>query len=251
VSAPVFLPATGQELADTVAPSEYARLLGLPRGRPLEGELAERARGARDWYARRGRPLVASRRILLAPPRDAAVCLEGGEPLRSASLASRLRAAESHALVVLAATAGPEIGEEVDRLWADGRPDEAFFLDRLGAAVTERLVFWAGRTLCRAAEPQGETLLPHASPGCGDWDLRDQHRLWDVLFGDDASLAGPLRLLSSGALHPRHAVLAAMGVSRQTHAAPTPADMCRACDLSPCAFRRAPFQTAGLTLEVR
>jgi hypothetical protein len=27
--------------------------------------------------------------------------------------------------------------------------------------------------------------------------------------------------------------------------------MCRACDLSPCAFRRAPFQTAGLTLEVR
>jgi hypothetical protein len=246
VTAPVVLPASGAELADSVPAPEYARLLGMPRGRRLEGDLADRAAAARAWYARHGRPFVASRRLPLAARPDGALVLEGGTALRSASLADRLRAADARALVLLAATAGAEVGEEVDRLWAEGRPDEAFFLDRLGAAVTERLVFWAGRTLCRAAEPLGETLLPHASPGCGGWDLADQHRVWAALFGGDASLAGPLRLVSSGALHPRHAVLAAMGVSPKPAAAPTPADLCRGCDLSPCAFRRAPYDRSAL-----
>src|SRR5262249_53967043 len=86
-------------------------------------------------------------------------------PLRSVTLAHRLREAAAPTLVVLAASAGPEVGEEVDRLWAAGKPDEAFFLDRLGAAVTERLGFLAGRTLCPAAAPQGQAPLPARRPG--------------------------------------------------------------------------------------
>jgi hypothetical protein len=253
VTAPVFLPATGPELAEGVPAAEYARLLGIPRGRPFEGDVALRAAGARAWYARHGRPFVAARRARLAPRPGGALALEGVGPLRSVTFAHRLREAAAEMLVVLAATAGPEVGEEVDRLWAAGKPDEAFFLDRLGAAVTERLVFWTGRTLCRAAEPQGETLLPHASPGCGDWDLGDQHALWTALFRGDESLAGPLELLPSGGLRPRHAALAAMGVTRQAAGAATspqtPADFCRACDLSPCAFRRAPHDRAPALAE--
>ncbi len=90
-------------------------------------------------------------------------------------------AGEAHALVVLAATAGTEVAEEISRHWTEGRPDEAFFLDRLAVAVTEHLIHWSSAFLCRAGAPVQETLLPHLSPGCGDWDLSDQHRLAGVL----------------------------------------------------------------------
>src|SRR5262249_56740467 len=119
---------------------------GSPRGRVSGGGAPPGGAGARAWSAPHGRRFVAARRARLAPRPGGALALEGVGPLRSVTLAHRLREAAAPTLVVLAATAGLEVGEEVDRLWAAGKPDEAFFLDRLGAAVTERLGFSAART---------------------------------------------------------------------------------------------------------
>jgi hypothetical protein len=214
------LPVTGPELAWAIGPEQQARLLGLPRGRALEGELAERAAAARSWYAAHGRPFVAWRREPLHGVEGPLIRLGCGARLQSAALSRRLGSAEAHALVALAASAGPEVGEEADRHWKEGRPDEAFFLDRFGASVAERLVRWSVEVLGRAAEAEGEALLPHLSPGCSDWDLADQHRLWWLLFGDGSCSSGPLRILDSGALFPRHSVLAGLGVARRKAEAP-------------------------------
>jgi len=242
------LPVEGAELAAAVPEREYLRLLQMPRTRPLDGDLRDRADGARDWYARHGRPFAAVRRTGLSGLEAATVVLDTDEALTSVVLADRLRAGEAHAVVALAASAGREVGEEITRLWSAERPDEAFFLDRFAAAVTERLVFWTAVTLCREFEPAGETLLPHLSPGCGPWDLADQHRLMGLLTGraqanrDSEGLVslGPVSLLPSGALRPPHSVLAVFGVTKRMLAA-TADDLCRGCDLDPCAFRRAPF----------
>jgi len=205
---------TAAELAGAIGPEEQARLLGLPRARVLDGELAERAAAARAWYAVHGRPFLAWRREPLESVNAPVVRLRSGEELRSAALSRRLASSDAHAFVALAASAGPEVGEEADRRWKDGRPDEAFLLDRFGASVAERLVGWGAEALRRAAEPEGETLLPHLSPGCSDWELADQHRLWALLFGDGSCSSGPLRILDSGGLFPRHSVLAGFGVAR-------------------------------------
>lgn len=235
----LILQASGSELAAAVTAREYNRLLQLPRDRELDGDLRDRAESARAWYAQNGKPFVASRRVELEHSADDDDISVGGTTLRSLVLAQRLRAAEAHALMVVAASAGTEVAEETARHWKEGRPDEAYFLDRFAVAVTERLLFWASATLCRASETSRETLLPHLSPGCGNWDLDDQHRLWSLLAGNAAGL-GPVRILESGALHPQHSVLAAMGVTRR-HVSTSPEQLCRSCDLSPCAFRRAPF----------
>jgi hypothetical protein len=137
-----------------------------------------------------------------------------GRELRRAGLCRRLAPAGAHAFVALAASAGPEVAEEADRHWKEGRPDEAYFLDRYGAAVAERLVRWSAAALARCGLADGETLLPHLSPGCGDWELGEQHRLWSLLFGDGSCGSGPLRILESGGLFPRHSVLAGMGVAK-------------------------------------
>jgi hypothetical protein len=229
----------GQEMAGAVEEWEYLRLLGLPRSRPLEGELSQRSAGARSWYAAHGRPYIAARKVAIKRLGDESVQVESGQHFTSRTLASRLRSGEAHALLALAVSAGAEVDQESRRLWEEDKPDESYFLDRFGVAVTERLVFWAMRWFCRRSEPVGETVLPHLSPGCGSWDFQDQLKLMSLLT-EEATGPGPLRMLPSGMLLPKSTLLAALGVTR-LQVLPSPADACKACDLSPCTFRRAPY----------
>jgi hypothetical protein len=239
---------TGLQLAGEVRDRELLRLLSMPRGRELEGDLRERAESARAWYAEHGRPYAAARRAAIVSTDGGSVRLEDGTELRSTVLADRLRHGEAQGLFALAATSGREVAEEVAQRWKGDRPDEAYFLDRFAVAVAERLVFWAAGELCRASEASGETVLAHLSPGCGHWDLADQHRVMALLAEppaplgahDDRVRLGPIELLPSGALHPQHSILAVLGVTRRASST-TPEDLCRECDHQPCAFRRAPF----------
>ncbi|MFI4945913.1 MAG: hypothetical protein ACHP85_21750 [Burkholderiales bacterium] len=234
----------GAELAAAVSARELLRLVGLPRGRELAAELRERAQAARAWYAAHGRPFAATRRCAVERVSAGEVLLAGGTTLRSDALAEGLRASRGHAVVVLAVSAGPEAAVESRRLWPD-RPDEAYFLDRFAAAVAEALVLWASGHECREASGAGETLLPPLSPGCGRFEIGDQQRLMQLLGGTPTAAGrlqlGPLELLETGALDPQHSLLAVLGVTRQSVAAAAPEDLCRACELEPCGFRRAPF----------
>lgn len=83
---------------------EYARLLGYPAGKSLQGAVLERAEQASSWYERHGRPRVFVR--------------DG----------------------VVAITAGAEVEAKIARLWGEDRIDEAYFLDRFAAGVVEHLV---------------------------------------------------------------------------------------------------------------
>jgi hypothetical protein len=86
---------------------EYARLLGYPAGKPLEGDVLARAEEALDWYRRHGKPKVVT-------------LVVGNE-------------------TIAAITAGSEVEDEVAKLWEADRVDEAYFLDRLAAAAVEHL----------------------------------------------------------------------------------------------------------------
>lgn len=229
------------EIAVDVPEREYRRLLQWPHGRPLPGTLRECAHDARQWYALHGRPLVATRRVEVRAVAANAVLLESGTVLTGETFAAQLRAGRAHALVAVAASAGPEVADEAARLWAADRPDAGYFLDRLAAAIAERLLLRTASGLRRELVPRRERLLPRHSPGCGHWHLADQRRLLDLL-GD----CGPVTMLPSGALRPQHSVLAAFGVTRQTRVAATDAASCRSCELDPCGFRRVPFKRPAL-----
>ena len=239
------LEVSGKKLASAVSERELKRLLGLPRSFELEGDLRARADGARAWFAENGRPFAAARRVGVDRVEEERVFLEDGSELRSAALAGSLRSARGHAVVVLAASAGRESADESRRLWAEERPDEGYFLERFSTAVTEALVRSAATLLCRSAAAAQETLLAHHSPGCGRWCIEDQPRLMTLLEGtpieDGKMRLGPIELHDSGGLDPANSLLAVLGVTRLAKPSASLADLCRACDLVPCAFRRAPM----------
>lgn len=229
------------DMAAQVTPEEYARLLLIPRHKLLEEDLADRARMARAWFAEHGRPWIGARRVAIARLDSAGVTLATGQSFASSALAERLRAADASAVVAVAVTAGAEAEVEYRRHWTEGRPDEGFFVERFAVGVTEQLVRFASAWTCRNSEKGGETALFHASPGCGSWPLEEQGKLMSVLAAGPATTVGPVRMWPTGALSPTHSVLALVGLTRR-QIAPTPADACRSCDLTPCSFRRAPFR---------
>jgi hypothetical protein len=230
--------------AAAVDEGELARLLGYPVGRRggFEGRVAELVETARTWYAWHGRPWVAARRLAIRAIDGARVEVEAGETLRSERLAGWLHDAGAGELVVAVVTAGPEVDQRAAALWADDRPDEAYFADRFGAAVAEHLAAATAVTLRERYRSDGLALLPGYSPGYDGWPLEDQHPLFRLLRENPPLPVAPLsvEILDSGMLTPKSSLLAAFGLS------PHPDRVeplwrrgrCSWCSRSPCALRR-------------
>jgi hypothetical protein len=157
---------------------EYARLIGYPPGKALEGAVLARAEEAIAWYDRHGKPRVQTRAV-------------GSE-------------------TVAAITAGSEVEKEIAKLWAADRVDEAYFLDRLAAAVVEHLAASLGNG---------------RSPGHKGFPLSEQARLYALV---DPS---GIEILPSGMLRPTHSLLAVYGAEG------APVSPCLSCDWR-CSYRR-------------
>lgn len=225
-------------IAAEITPQELNRVLGMPRERGLDGDLAERAAGARAWYAAHGTPYVRVYRYDIAEIGTDAVTLAGGRRLMGERLAEHLRRYDAHAIAAIAVSAGAEVDEASAAAWQDDRPDEGYFLERLGVAVVERLLFRTTLDFCQHSGQAGETLTPHLSPGCGRWELAQQHVLYTMLFPEDER--GPISLLESGGLAPKNSLLAVAGITRGA-VVHSRTDGCRSCSHQKCGFRRAPY----------
>jgi hypothetical protein len=232
-------------LADTspevnVAAAEYSRLLGYPRDHVMQGRAAELAEQAREWYARHGQPWMYARQAGTVEVAGDEIRIDGAE-FRSLRVARTLREAGAHGAVLVAVGAGPEVEEQVSRLWAEEKPDEYFFLEMYGSAVVEHLTTAAGARLCGWAESNGMAVLPHYSPGYPEWDIAQQGRL-RALFGDE--LPHRLEVLDSGMLRPKKSLLAVFGLTRHVERVRKLSELvpCENCSFSPCQFRRAPYR---------
>lgn len=235
------------ELASTmpdvnVQPSEYARLLGYPRGWVLEGRARELADWARSWYAKNGRPWVFARQADAFEISENAVCIEGVS-FSSNALRETIRKAEAHSVVLVAVGAGPEAEQEAHRRWEEGKPDEYFFLEMFASAVVEHLTTATGANLCDWAERHEMVVLPHYSPGYPDWDVVDQAKLLALIKRREL-LPSSVDVLDSGMLRPKKTLLAVFGLTRQGEHLRRLTDLiaCENCSFASCQYRRVPYR---------
>lgn len=229
-----------------VASAEYQRLLGYPRDFELEDRSAELAEASRRWYAEHGRPWVYARR-------SDSLSLAGGQVwidgvcFQSERLHATLEEAASDSVVLVAASAGPELEQQAQRLWHEEKPDEYFFLEVYGSAIVEHLITMKGAELCAWADSCGQAILPHYSPGYPEWDIAQQAALFDLICEQSTDrLPGELVVLDSGMLRPKKSLLAVFGVTRHRDRVARLTDLspCESCSYLSCQYRRAPYQGA-------
>ena len=227
------------DLARMVTDESYARLLGYPDGELVAGRVMELAAQSRDWFAAHAAPWSAARTLRVTARSDREVTLEDRTTLVSRRLSTRLADIDASALVIAVASVGEAIDTASATHWHSDRPDEAFFLDRLGAAVAVRLAAWVGEHLRSLAAERSRALGPGYSPGYDGWEVTDQKRLAGLLAEMPEPLPGPLEAFESGMIHPKNSLLAVFGLSHR----PAEADLqwkrhpCSWCSLSGCGLR--------------
>jgi hypothetical protein len=223
--------------------AEYKRLLGYPPQRALSPRARQLARWARAWYAKHGRPWTYARQASRLDITSGSVLVDGA-PFASQRLQHTLQLAEAHSVVLVAVSAGPEIEQEAQRAWQDGKPDEYFFLEMFGSAVVERLTTMVGAGLCAWADGQGMAVLPHYSPGYSGWEMAEQPRLLELIRQTrQHALPGEVSVLDSGMLRPKKSLLAVFGLTRHADRVGRLTELipCEACSFQPCQYRRRPY----------
>lgn len=236
-----------------VQESEYQRLLGYPKNRPLEGRARELTDAARKWFHTNGRPWIYAREAGAPGLQDGKVRL-GATEFSSERLHSLFAEAEVHSVVLVAVSAGRQCEQQAQKLWEEGKPDEFFFLKVFGSAVVEHLVTVASGRICGWADENKMAVLPHFSPGYSGWDISDQVRLWN-LFGQPShtGFPGELEVLESGMLKPEKSLLAVFGLTRDLEKARRFARLipCETCSLPNCRYRRAAYKRAWRDFDDR
>ena len=130
-----------------------------------------------------------------APESDGSVSV-GGVTFSSKELAIRCRGAEE--LVLFIATIGPRLEDRVHaRISAEPLP--AVVLDYFGSEAVVGLTHHMRKELEAYARPKGYRVGWRFCPGYGDWDTREQHKLFSLLDGDPIGV----ELAPSGMMHPR------------------------------------------------
>jgi hypothetical protein len=236
------------EISDTspdvnVHPAEYARMLGFPAGKVVEGRSLELMQWARQWYADNGRPWIYAREAQSLRITNGSIVIDG-IAFSSPRLQAMLTNAESHNAILIAVCAGNELETSAQQLWREEKPDEYFFLEVFGSAVVERLITVAGARLCAWADNQRLAVLPHYSPGYPEWNISDQPALLNLI--GPHRLPGVIETLDTGMLRPKKSLLAIFGVTRQLDRVERLTELvpCAGCSFTPCQYRRAPYRSA-------
>ncbi|UCF06813.1 MAG: hypothetical protein JSV33_07255 [bacterium] len=129
-------------------------------------------------------------------------------------------------------TIGPAVEEEVTALSGRGELLRAVVLDSVGSVAAEATADYMDRRIQGEAAREGLKTSCRASPGYGDWEIREQGAIFELLPTGRIGV----RLTPSFMMVPRKSV------SFAVHIAKKPIRMrgensCRNCDITDCPYR--------------
>ena len=129
-------------------------------------------------------------------------------------------------------TIGPALEKKVTELSQSGKLVKAVILDSVGSVCAEATASFIDRIIAdKAAEIKLKTSC-RASPGYGDWNIKEQRSIFDLLDGGKIGVS----LSPSSMMIPRKSVSFAIDISEKP-ARMRSENSCRNCDMDTCSFR--------------
>jgi hypothetical protein len=129
-------------------------------------------------------------------------------------------------------TIGPELEKEVTRFSGEDELLRAVVLDAVGSVAAEAVAEYMDRAIQEMAAAEGLRTSCRASPGYGDWDVREQRAMFELV---PAGRIG-VRLSESGMMIPRKSVSFAIHID-ENPARLRSENSCRNCDRKDCTYR--------------
>ena len=129
-------------------------------------------------------------------------------------------------------TIGPKLEERVTALTKEGDMLAAVVLDAIGSAAAEAVARYSNDRIEEMAAADGLKTSCRASPGYGDWDVKEQKNLFDLV---PAGRIG-VTLTDSSMMVPRKSVSFAVHIAEEPVRLRSEGS-CRNCDMETCPYR--------------
>jgi len=142
------------------------------------------------------------------------------------------RFADLEMMALCICTIGDKLEKEVARLSAQDRLLEAVILDSIGSVAAEAVAEYMDGLIQGFAAERGLRTSCRASPGYGDWDVREQEGIFELL---PASAIG-VSLTESFMMVPRKSVSFAVDIAERP-ARMRSENSCKNCPIEDCPYR--------------
>jgi hypothetical protein len=132
-------------------------------------------------------------------------------------------------------TIGDALERRVSALWDARELPLAAMLDSVGSGAVESLAEYVNDLLCQDGVPCGLPVSNRVSPGYGDWDVREQRRVFDFVPGERIGVS----LNEACFMTPTKSISLLVGAGRDVRVDDY-FSQCARCWMRECAYRRAP-----------
>ena len=129
-------------------------------------------------------------------------------------------------------TIGPALEEKVTALSKEGDMLAAVVLDAIGSAAAEATARYANDRIDEEAAAIGLKTSCRASPGYGDWDVKEQKNLFELVPADTIGVT----LTASSMMVPRKSISFAVHIAEEPVRLRSEGS-CRNCDMETCPYR--------------
>jgi len=137
-------------------------------------------------------------------------------------------------MVSFVLTLGHRLDREIDKLTKKNRMSEAYILDLMGSVAAESVIEEFQKRMQKQVEAKGNDVSLRFSPGYCDWSIKEQRKLFDLLYENQSIVTINESLIMS----PRKSISGVFGIYPKSKASGERYNPCLECNKVNCIARR-------------